>query len=117
MRGTFGKALNASCKDACLFQCVPVFSFKPWENAKPKSFYARDNVENFIRWCRRFGVNESVLFESDGLGKFVAVSLNRSAGYSSQMATSFTSHEKRSGAFCRSEMIVLNQSNLEFLRQ
>ncbi|XP_028966729.1 uncharacterized protein LOC114828100 [Galendromus occidentalis] len=50
-----------------LRKCVPVFNFKPWEAAKPKSFYARDNVENFTRWCRRFGVNESVLFESDGL--------------------------------------------------
>lgn len=56
-------------QDIFVFQCVPVFNFKPWENAKPKSFYARDNVENFTRWCRRFGVNESVLFESDGLGE------------------------------------------------
>lgn len=51
-----------------LFQCVPAFEFKPWLHAAPKSFYARDNVENFTRWCRRFGVHESVLFESDGLG-------------------------------------------------
>ncbi|XP_022655475.1 uncharacterized protein LOC111248043 isoform X2 [Varroa destructor] len=50
-----------------LNRCVPAFEFKPWLHAAPKSFYARDNVENFTRWCRRFGVHESVLFESDGL--------------------------------------------------
>jgi hypothetical protein len=40
---------------------------KCWENAKSQSFYARDNVCNFLKWCRRFGVKEAVLFESDDL--------------------------------------------------
>lgn len=40
---------------------------KIWEDAKCKTFYARDNVCNFIRWSKEFGVNQSVLFESDDL--------------------------------------------------
>lgn len=46
---------------------VPKVKFKCWENAKSKSFYARDNAENFLKWCRKFGVHEAVIFESDGL--------------------------------------------------
>ncbi|CAG2161978.1 unnamed protein product [Oppiella nova] len=37
---------------------------KCWENAKSQSFYARDNVSNFLKWCRKFGVRDAVLFES-----------------------------------------------------
>lgn len=48
-------------------ESVPSVRFKCWENAKSESFYARDNAENFIRWCRKFGVHEAVIFESDGL--------------------------------------------------
>lgn len=48
-------------------QPFPSMKFKCWENAKPQSFYARDNMENFLRWCRRVGVNEAIIFESDGL--------------------------------------------------
>lgn len=40
---------------------------KIWEDAKCRTFYARDNVSNFLRWTRGFGVNQSVLFESDDL--------------------------------------------------
>lgn len=40
---------------------------KIWEDAKCRTFYARDNVSNFIRWSKEFGVNQSVLFESDDL--------------------------------------------------
>uniref|UniRef100_T1JCK6 GAR domain-containing protein n=1 Tax=Strigamia maritima TaxID=126957 RepID=T1JCK6_STRMM len=48
-------------------EIVPPFNFKCWENAKSESFYARDNVDNFLKWCRKYGVREAVLFESDGL--------------------------------------------------
>lgn len=40
---------------------------KIWEDAKCRTFYSRDNVCNFIKWSKDFGVNQSVLFESDDL--------------------------------------------------
>ncbi|XP_077528859.1 GAS2-like protein pickled eggs isoform X1 [Haemaphysalis longicornis] len=55
------------CQQSGSSKVVPSFEFKCWENAKSGTFFARDNVDNFLRWCRKFGVNESVMFESDGL--------------------------------------------------
>lgn len=46
---------------------IQMDQIKIWEEARCRTFYARDNVCNFIRWSKEFGVNQSVLFESDDL--------------------------------------------------
>lgn len=52
-----------------LLQPIPVIRGRCWENAARRSFFSRDNMENFIQFCRRLGVHENLLFESDDLGK------------------------------------------------
>ncbi|RWS07841.1 GAS2-like protein 1 [Dinothrombium tinctorium] len=36
-------------------------------NVEPKTFHARDNVSNFIAWCRKMKIHECLLFETDDL--------------------------------------------------
>lgn len=43
------------------------FSTKFHQNAKAGTFFARDNAAHFLQWCRQIDVQDSVLFESDGL--------------------------------------------------
>ncbi|CAG9864179.1 unnamed protein product [Phyllotreta striolata] len=46
---------------------VPIIRGKCFEKAARGSFYSRDNMENFIKFCRSVGVHENLLFESDDL--------------------------------------------------
>lgn len=52
--------------------CSPSNTFsastmKCWDNAKSSTFFARDNVSNFLNWCRLLGVKDAVLFETEDL--------------------------------------------------
>ncbi|KAJ8980897.1 hypothetical protein NQ317_011197 [Molorchus minor] len=46
---------------------VPTVRGKCFEKAMRRSFFSRDNMENFIKFCRSIGVHENLLFESDDL--------------------------------------------------
>ncbi len=46
---------------------IPSDVVKCNEAAGHESFLARDNTSNFISWCRGLGVEEAVIFESEGL--------------------------------------------------
>ena len=46
---------------------VPLSPLSCNSKAKKGTFFARDNTSNFINWCRKLGVEEAVIFESNGL--------------------------------------------------
>lgn len=52
---------------ACLSMDLQQHSFIPYRaDAKPQSFQARDNISNFIKWCRSSAkVRECLMFETD----------------------------------------------------
>ncbi|KAK9686051.1 Calponin homology (CH) domain [Popillia japonica] len=45
----------------------PTIRGKCFEKAMRRSFFSRDNMENFIKFCRSLGVHDNLLFESDDL--------------------------------------------------
>lgn len=60
------KAEEAS-REGKYSETIPRLRFRCRENAKSRTWYARDNTANFLRWCRDFGINEGCMFESEDL--------------------------------------------------
>jgi hypothetical protein len=46
---------------------VPTKKVNCFKSAAKESFYARDNASNFISWCKDLGLEDTLMFESDGL--------------------------------------------------
>ncbi|XP_013171418.1 PREDICTED: GAS2-like protein 3 [Papilio xuthus] len=46
---------------------VPQLRGRCWQRAARRSFFSRDNADNFLTFCRDLGVHENLLFESDDL--------------------------------------------------
>ena len=46
---------------------VPDKDLPSWSDPKPRTWLARDNVSNFIKFCRLVGVMECIMFETEDL--------------------------------------------------
>ncbi|XP_060530954.1 growth arrest-specific protein 2-like isoform X2 [Cylas formicarius] len=60
-------AAKRAVRSGSLKGAIPNVRGKCFEKAMRRSFFSRDNVANFIKFCRSLGVHENLLFESDDL--------------------------------------------------